>query len=204
MIADVRAGPGCTRRGTIVEWNPVDKMYTIALDIGGTVRSWPRDVCVSNIRDLDPPTMLDRDRRAFTGALERIVAEEEEEEHALDSLRRDEERERRERERERDESPERVRRRFIELEWSRARERRENLERERRETLERENLERQRRQTLERERRETLERVRRENLERVRRENIERENIERCVARPSSASSVARTLTSQWRVCVMQ
>ena len=80
MVADVRAGPGYTRQGTIVDWNPVDKMYTIALDMGGTVRSWPRDVRVTNVQDLDPPTMVDQDRRAFTGALERIVAEEEEEE----------------------------------------------------------------------------------------------------------------------------
>ena len=78
MVARVRAGPGYTRQGTIVDWNPVDKMYTIALDMGCTVHSWPRDVHLTNIQDLDPPTETSR-RTAFTEA-RRIIEEEEVEE----------------------------------------------------------------------------------------------------------------------------
>ena len=79
MVAHARAGPRCTREGTIIDWNPVDKMYSIALDVGITVRARPRDVTVTNIQDLDPPVLFDRQRPAFADALERIVAEPEEE-----------------------------------------------------------------------------------------------------------------------------
>ena len=66
------------RMGTILDWNPVDRMYTIALDDGVMVRAWPRDVVVTHVQDIDPPAMLHRDRTAFLTGLERIVDAEEE------------------------------------------------------------------------------------------------------------------------------
>ena len=67
------------RMGTILDWNPVDRMYTIALDDGVMVRAWARDVVVTHVQDIDPPAMLQRDRTAFLAGLERIVGAEEEE-----------------------------------------------------------------------------------------------------------------------------
>ena len=67
------------RMGTILDWNPVDRMYTIAFDDGVMVRAWPRDVVVTHVQDIEPPAMLHRDRTAFITGLERIVGAEEEE-----------------------------------------------------------------------------------------------------------------------------
>ena len=68
------------RMGTIIDWNPVDRMYTIAFDDGVMVRAWPRDVVVTHVQDIDPPAMLHRDRTAFLTGLERIVGAEQEHE----------------------------------------------------------------------------------------------------------------------------
>jgi hypothetical protein len=80
MVAHVRAGPGYTRQGTIIDWNPVDKMYSIALDVGITVRAWPRDVTVTNVQDVDPPVLFDPRRPVFVAGLQQIMAEPEMEE----------------------------------------------------------------------------------------------------------------------------
>ena len=76
---DMRTIVSDGRMGTIIDWNPVDRMYTIALDDDVVVRAWPRDVVVTHVQDIDPPAMLHRDRAAFITGLERIVGAEEEE-----------------------------------------------------------------------------------------------------------------------------
>ena len=78
MVADVRAGPRTTRRGIIIDWNVVDRMYTVALDSGGTVRAMERDLRVTNIQEIDAPRLIPthRDRTAFLRGLARVYAEE--------------------------------------------------------------------------------------------------------------------------------
>ena len=69
-----------TFRGTIVDFNAVDKFYTIATECGRHVRARAAEVSVFNIHDLEPPAFLPpRNRDTFEANLAASLAAENEE-----------------------------------------------------------------------------------------------------------------------------
>ena len=59
-------------QGTIVDWNAVDGMYTLALhDLPGHVRLRPNDIRITDVVDIDPPEYVaaHRDRFVFDARL---------------------------------------------------------------------------------------------------------------------------------------
>ena len=69
-------------RGTIVDWNPVDRIYTIQCEgVEAPVRMYAKDVIVSNVSDVGPPPAslpTVRDRTATMAGLRASLAAEEE------------------------------------------------------------------------------------------------------------------------------
>ena len=73
-------------RGTIVDWNPVDRVYTVAFEgLDSPMRMYQKDIGISNVQDVDPPPPpppslpASRDRAAVTAGLRASLAAEQEE-----------------------------------------------------------------------------------------------------------------------------
>ena len=75
-----------TLRGTIIDWNPVDGMYTLDVDGIGAVRLRRNELRITNIQDVDPPIFLaaNRERADFRARLDVAMAVENAPEPRLD------------------------------------------------------------------------------------------------------------------------
>ena len=72
--------------GTIVDWNPVDSMYTLDVENIGAVRLRRDELRITNIQDIDPPDFLaaNRERAGFRARLAAVMAVENAAEPRLD------------------------------------------------------------------------------------------------------------------------